>query len=118
MSSNPWIMHVKAVASKRGLSYKDAMKVAGKTYKKGQSGNGFFEDFGKGFVKGITGGIVDLDPKKGTAINKFMPFGKSGYLTKLGVKPSDVASAVPAFKAGAVPLKAAGQGKKKRKAKK
>ena len=32
---NPWIQHIKSVrASHRGLSYKEAMKMAKKTYKK------------------------------------------------------------------------------------
>ena len=32
--SSPWITHCKKVAKEQGLSYKDAMKVASKTYKK------------------------------------------------------------------------------------
>ena len=32
--SSPWIAHCKKVAKEQGLSYKDAMKVASKTYKK------------------------------------------------------------------------------------
>lgn len=29
-----WISHVKKVAKEKGIAYKDALKVAGKTYKK------------------------------------------------------------------------------------
>ena len=32
--ANPWIAHVKAVAAKQGISYKEALKVAGASYKK------------------------------------------------------------------------------------
>ena len=32
--TSPWIAHCKKVAKEQGLSYKDAMKVASKTYKK------------------------------------------------------------------------------------
>ena len=32
--TSPWIAHCKRVAKEQGLSYKDAMKVASKTYKK------------------------------------------------------------------------------------
>jgi len=32
--TSPWIAHCKQVAKEQGLSYKDAMKVASKTYKK------------------------------------------------------------------------------------
>lgn len=32
--ANPWIAHVKKVAAAKGISYKDALKVASKTYKK------------------------------------------------------------------------------------
>jgi len=31
---NPWIAHVKSVASKKGISYTEALKIASKTYKK------------------------------------------------------------------------------------
>jgi len=34
--SNEWIQHVKNVAEQRNLSYKDAMKLARETYKKGE----------------------------------------------------------------------------------
>lgn len=33
-ASSQWIAHIKSVAKDQGLSYKDAMKVAAKTYKK------------------------------------------------------------------------------------
>jgi hypothetical protein len=33
-SKNPWIAHVKAVASKKGISYSEALEIASKTYKK------------------------------------------------------------------------------------
>lgn len=52
------------------------------------SGGNWFTDFGKGFVKGITLGAVDLD-KKATGNIKFLPFGDKGFT---GLKPSQVAS--------------------------
>ena len=33
-SINPWIGHVKSVARQKGISYKEALKVASATYKK------------------------------------------------------------------------------------
>lgn len=33
-SASPWIKHVKSVAKSKGISYKDALKIAGKTYTK------------------------------------------------------------------------------------
>lgn len=33
-SKNPWIGHVKSVARQKGISYKEALKVASATYKK------------------------------------------------------------------------------------
>lgn len=33
LKSNPWISHVKQVQKKHGISYKEAMKIAKKTYK-------------------------------------------------------------------------------------
>jgi hypothetical protein len=32
--TSPWIMHVKAVAKEKGISYKEAMKIARESYKK------------------------------------------------------------------------------------
>jgi hypothetical protein len=31
---NPWVLHVKAVAKQKGISYREALKVAKATYKK------------------------------------------------------------------------------------
>lgn len=31
---SPWIEHIKKVAAQKGISYKEAMKIASKTYKK------------------------------------------------------------------------------------
>jgi hypothetical protein len=33
-ATSPWIKHVKAVAKSKGIAYKDALKVAAKTYTK------------------------------------------------------------------------------------
>jgi len=33
-ATSPWIKHVKAVAKSKGIAYKDALKVAAKTYNK------------------------------------------------------------------------------------
>lgn len=46
MSSNPWINHVQSYIAKHpGVAYKDALKLAKKTYKKrGQKGRGEMED--------------------------------------------------------------------------
>ena len=109
-----WTEHVKRVAKQRGISYGEAMKVASSSYKK-QKGQGFFEDFGKGFVKGITLGAVDLDDS--TKGMSFLPFGEKGFLTKQGITPSTVAALHPATAAYSVPLALAGQGKRKRKQK-
>ena len=32
--TNPWIAHVKMVAKEKGISYTEALKIAGKTYTK------------------------------------------------------------------------------------
>lgn len=32
--TSPWIAHIKAVQKEKGISYKEAMKVAKETYKK------------------------------------------------------------------------------------
>jgi hypothetical protein len=32
--TSPWIAHVKSVAKEKNISYKEALKVAGATYKK------------------------------------------------------------------------------------
>lgn len=76
-------------------------------------GRGFLKDFGVGFLKGVTGGIVDLDPSKGKAINKFLPGGKEGFLARVGLKPSDVIGYLgPEGKAISVGLKSTGNGKR------
>ena len=43
--TNPWLEHVKRVRKKHpSKSYKDVLKIAKKTYRKGQHGSGFFND--------------------------------------------------------------------------
>jgi hypothetical protein len=39
MSGNPWIMHVKRVQAQKGISYKEAMRVASKSYRKQYGGS-------------------------------------------------------------------------------
>ncbi len=58
-----WISHVKAVAKDKNISYKEAMKVASKTFKKPKS-----------------------EPKKGQK-SKTMP-GREDFTTKKGMKRS------------------------------
>ena len=36
--ASPWIEHVKKVAKEKNLSFKDALRVASKTFKKGTAG--------------------------------------------------------------------------------
>jgi len=107
-----WTEHVKRVAKQQGITYGQAMKVASSSYKK-QKGQGFFEDLGKGFVKGFTLGAVDIDDS--TKDMKFLPFGEKGFLTEQGIKPSQLAALHPATASAAVPLALVGQGKRKRK---
>ena len=48
MSSNSWINHIKQVQNEKGISWKEAMILAKKSYKKKnkkQSGTGAVKDF-------------------------------------------------------------------------
>ena len=68
MSSNKWIQHVKATQARTGLSYKEAMTEAKKTYKKEQKGTGIFD----GFLNTMPRMLRLLLKKKGkTAIKSF-----------------------------------------------
>lgn len=75
---------------------------------KSMKGKGFFEDFGSGFVSGITLGAVRPGASKNIG---FLPFGEKGFLG--GVKPSQVAAVTgnPQYSAG---LALVGQGKKRK----
>ena len=71
--ASPWIEHVKKVAAEQGISYKEALKIASKTYKKAppkkggmaqQEGQGLIEDVVKTTSKVIDDQIKNFQNTK------------------------------------------------------
>ena len=94
---------------KKSPSKTKPVKKSGSGHKKKacpKNGKGFFSDLGSGLLAGITLGAVRTG--KTNKIG-FLPFGKEGFATKLGINPSDVAALAGHPKYSAA-LKTIGQG--------
>lgn len=70
---NPWILHVKAVAAKKGISYREALKVASASYKGKAT---------KGAPSKTHRGEMDYTTKKGDVV-----FHEQGKFVKKPRKP-------------------------------